>query len=432
VLGPSPGPNTVYREPVANVQKPPKRERGTIRKHHGGYQVRVSAGTDPVTGERLRLQGSAPTEKQAERLRTKLLAEADAFRSARTNASLGYLLDRWLPQHEIDENTRESYDSLIRVHIRPALGEIPLTTLVRKATETVEQFYGELRRCRDRCDGRTLIDHRIANLHECGEAGCRPHVCRPLAASTVCRIHAVLSAACRTGQRWGWMPFNPMDAVRQPSKPKPSPRPPSPAQTARLVEEATRQDPEWGLYLWLAIVTGARRGEMCALRWNHLDLDAGVMTIERNYVWGREKDPKSHQMRRVSIDAATVELLRRHKAECEGTFALAGERLDRSTFVFSAAPDRSRPRDPSSMSHRFRRLADSLGIDAHLHTLRHYAATELLTAGVDLRTVAGRLGHGDGSITLRHYAAWVIQADQRAASILSMRLTNVVTSAGSH
>lgn len=132
-------------------------------------------------------------------------------------------------------------------------------------------------------------------------------------------------------------------------------------------------------------------------------------------------------MRRLSIDAATVELLREHLAECGKRFALAGERLDRSTFVFSAAPDRSRPRYPSSMSQRFKRLADRLGIDAHLHTLRHYAATELLTAGVDLRTVAGRLGHGDGSITLRHYAAWVTHADQRAASILSGRLAGSPT-----
>lgn len=50
-----------------------------------------------------------------EKLRTKLLAEADAFKSARTNASLGRLLDRWLPQHDVDANTRESYESLIRV-----------------------------------------------------------------------------------------------------------------------------------------------------------------------------------------------------------------------------------------------------------------------------------------------------------------------------
>jgi integrase len=407
---------------VETAQKPLRRSRGTIRKHRAGYQVRVSAGTDPVTGERLRLQGTAATIKEAEKLRTKLLGEADTYRSARTNASLGFLLDRWLPQHDVDENTRVSYESLIRLYLRPALGDVPLTTLVRKSTETVEQFYGDLRRCRERCDSRRLIDHRDDGEHDCAEAKCRPHVCQPLAAATVCRIHAVLSAACRTAQRWGWIPFNPMDAVRPPSKPKPSPRPPTPAETARLVEEATRQNPEWGLYLWLAVVTGARRGEMLALRWNHLDLDGGVMEVRRNYVWGREKDPKNHQMRRLSLDAATIELLREHQAECEKTLALAGERLNPSSFVFSARPDRSRPRDPSSMSHRFKRLADSLGIDAHLHTLRHYAATELLTAGVDLRTVAGRLGHGDGSITLRHYAAWVTDADQRAASILSGRL----------
>jgi integrase len=293
---------------VESAQKTTKRSRGTIRKHRAGHQIRVSAGTDPVTGERFRLQGTAPTMKEAEKLRTKLLGEADTFRSARTNASLGYLLNRWLPQHDIEEDTRESYESLIRVHIRPALGDLPLTTLVRKATELVEQFYGELRRCRERCDGRTQIDHKTEGEHDCAAASCRPHVCRPLAAATVCRIHAVLSAACRAALRWGWIPFNPMDAVRQPSKPKPSPQPPTRAETARLVEEATRQDPEWGLYLWLAVVTGARRGEMCALRWTHLDLDAGVMTVRRNYVWGREKDPKNHQMRRLSLDAATVEL----------------------------------------------------------------------------------------------------------------------------
>ena len=84
------------------------------------------------------------------------------------------------------------------------------------------------------------------------------------------------------------------------------------------------------------------------------------MEVRRSYVWGREKDPKDHQMRRLSIDAATVELLREHQAECEKTFAMVGEQLDPSSFVFSAAPDRSRPRDPSSMSHRFKR-ADGHG-----------------------------------------------------------------------
>jgi integrase len=81
-------------------------------------------------------------------------------------------------------------------------------------------------------------------------------------------------------------------------------------------------------------------------------------------------------MRRVSIDEVTVELIRQHTAECEKTLTLVGETRAPAGYVFSAAPDRSRPRNPSAMTHRFKRLADRLGIEANLHALRHYAATE--------------------------------------------------------
>jgi hypothetical protein len=57
-----------------------------------------------------------------------------------------------------------------------------------------------------------------------------------------------------------------------------------------------------------------------------------------------------------------------------------------------------------------------------LHKLRHYSATELIRAGVDVRTVAGRLGHADGGTTLAYYAAWVCEADQRASRILMGQL----------
>jgi integrase len=64
-------------------------------------------------------------------------------------------------------------------------------------------------------------------------------------------------------------------------------------------------------------------------------------------------------------------------------------------------------------------MAASAGITTHLHELRHYSATELLSAGVDLATVSGRLGHsGGGATTLRVYAAWVAASDQKAAEIL--------------
>ena len=69
-------------------------------------------------------------------------------------------------------------------------------------------------------------------------------------------------------------------------------------------------------------------------------------------------------------------------------------------------------------------MCAQLGIASHLHAVRHYSATELLTAGVDLRTVAGRLGHGGGgATTLRVYAAWVAESDKRAAETLGSRMT---------
>jgi integrase len=236
----------------------------------------------------------------------------------------------------------------------------------------------------------------------------------------------VISGALSAAVRWGWLPFNPAETARIPAKPRPQPRPPSPAEAARIVEEAWRRNDEWGLYIWLAMVTGARRGELLALRWRHVDLDNGVLTIQRNYIRaageGYDKDTKSHQMRRLGLDQATVDLLRARRDACESRLALGAAQLEPDHLVFSASPDLRKPRDPSSMTRRYKRLADELGIDSHLHALRHYSATELLTAGVDLRTVAGRLGHGDGTTTLRHYAAWVAAADQQAASVVSARL----------
>jgi hypothetical protein len=93
-------------------------------------QARV-AGADPATGERIILHETVATRRDAERALTRLLAEADASRSARTKASFGTLLDRWLAGHEVAITTRVTYESLIRNHIRPALGTVPLTKLHR-------------------------------------------------------------------------------------------------------------------------------------------------------------------------------------------------------------------------------------------------------------------------------------------------------------
>jgi integrase len=78
---------------------------------------------------------------------------------------------------------------------------------------------------------------------------------------------------------------------------------------------------------------------------------------------------------------------------------------------------------PDALSRQYHHLVTQLGIRTTLHKLRHYSATELITAGVDLRTVAGRLGHADnGRTTLRYYTAWINEADQRASHTLMHHL----------
>ena len=70
------------------------------------------------------------------------------------------------------------------------------------------------------------------------------------------------------------------------------------------------------------------------------------------------------------------------------------------------------------MTHRYRRYARRIGITSSLKELRHYSATQLLAADTDLNTVAGRLGHAEGSTTLKFYAQFTRPADQAAATVI--------------
>ena len=133
------------------------------------------------------------------------------------------------------------------------------------------------------------------------------------------------------------------------------------------------------------------------------------------------KATKTGQKRRLALDTHTIDLLKAYRELCEKQCNSLGVTLARSAFVFSTSPDFATPRRPDSITQRYRRLAERNNLrSTRLHALRHYSATELLTAGIDVRTVAGRLGHGSGgATTLRFYAAWVNEADKKAANAIA-------------
>lgn len=403
------------------------RRRGSIEElPSGALRVRVYAGVDPVTGRRHDLTETIPAGPKAgdhaEKALTRLLNELDERRNPRTNATVNQLLDRYFAMIDAEQTTTRTYTGYARKHIRPLLGELKVGAV---DGDVLDSFYAELRRCRQHCRGRRYVEHRTSRPHDCDDR-CRNHTCTSLSASTIRQIHFILSGAYKRALRWRWVATSPVIQAEPPAAPKPNPRPPSAEEAARIVTEGWRE-PDWGTMVWLAMTSGARRGELCGLRWQHLDLENAVVMLQRSIaqagaeVW--EKDTKSHQQRRITLDTDTVEVLGEHWERCAARATALGVTLGKRAFVFSAAPDGSTHLRPDSVSERYRALADRLGIDTTLHRLRHYNATELITAGVDVRTVAGRLGHGGGgTTTLRVYSAWVSESDQRAAGSLLRRL----------
>jgi integrase len=289
---------------------------------------------------------------------------------------------------------------------RIRLEQLPLRAVT---PEKLEHLYAELLRCREHCPPQPAVGH----------------VCRPLHPTTVRKLHYLLSAAFRRAVRWDWIDHSPTPDVELPSQPPPQPQPPTPAEAAQILSEAWKH-PDLGPIVWLAMATGARRGELCALRWRHLDLTQDVLVIQAGIAQANgdmwETDTKLHQRRHVALDPVTIAVLTNYHQERHQRAAAVGITLPADGYVFSPRADGRTPRSPQALTCQYHRMVDRLGIRTTIHKLRHYSATELIRAGVDIRTVAGRLGHAEGGTTLAFYVAWVREADQRACRILMRRL----------
>jgi hypothetical protein len=131
----------------------------------------VYVGVDPVTGERVELAGTAPTERAAEKLLTQFLAEKDARRAARSRITFGDACDRWLANFDVEVKTRHEHAGYLRRTLRPAFGTVPVARLDALA---IESLYSQLRRCRRLCrpgeDDRS--PHRTGTTWVTGVVGC--------------------------------------------------------------------------------------------------------------------------------------------------------------------------------------------------------------------------------------------------------------------
>jgi integrase len=244
--------------------------------------------------------------------------------------------------------------------------------------------------------------------------------------ATILRVHSIISSALDLAVRYDWADRNVAKNASPPHPRKREPDPPSPDEAARLLNLVWAEDEEFGLYLWTAFTTGARRGEVSALRENRFDFTRQQVRLARNYLVKQgqhiEKAPKDGEGRVLSLDLLTCELFRDWFERRRAAAQALGVQVPDDAFAFSPDPAGREPWNPDTMTHRYRRYARRIGIASSLKELRHYSATQLLAAGTDLNTVAGRLGHAEGSTTLKFYAQFTRPADQRAAAIIPSQL----------
>ncbi|MCL4414964.1 MAG: site-specific integrase [Actinobacteria bacterium] len=377
---------------------------GTIReKSKGVWELRAFAGADPVSGRPHQVSRTyRGGRRDAEKKLAELVTEVSSGRHGSTKATFGELLDRWIEQQErLDRSpvTMRNLRSETESILRPALGRISLRRL---GASEIDAFYAAQSR-----------------------AGKAP--------ATVRKYHAHISAALAQAVRWGWIDSNPAKLATLPPKGYQRVEPPDLEKLRELLAEAAIRNPVLAVALSLAALTGARRAELCALCWGDIDTDAARLTIRRAVVRGEgigqlvTKTTKTGRVRRLSLDPVSVAILERHRATCDEAARAAGATLGASSFIFSPEPDGSVPFNPEILTAFVRRLRDKVDLpNLHLHHLRHFAATQLIGAGIDVRTVAGRLGHSSPSITLNVYAHFIEDADREAARRVGDLMHDVV------
>jgi integrase len=253
--------------------------------------------------------------------------------------------------------------------------------------------------------------------------------------------HRIIRAALNQAKKWKMVPENPANDVDLGSVAKPEMHVPTIEQSRALVIRADAgASPDLGPILLFAMLTGMRRGELCGVQWSDVNWAGSSITVRRSVwqvrsTWGI-KDPKTQQVRSISLDPVCAALLTARKSRAEAEANTAGVALPTDGYVWSTFVDGHAPRTPNSLTRAFHRLCRTMeeeALDAtpprverwnfRFHDLRHLSATEMVGAGVDPRTVAARLGHADASVTLNVYAHAIEARDRDAAAGLGRALT---------
>ena len=369
--------------------------KGHIRQRSkGSWEIALDIGRDPSTGKRRQYFGTVRgTKKDAERRLAELLVSVDQgsyINSKRVN--LDEYLRQWLDGYvktNCSTRTLDGYESIMKRHLIPSLGMIPLSQLEPRH---IQQYYA-----------RALSEGRAD-----GKGG--------LSGQSVLHIHRVLFQALNYAVRQGLLVRNIAELVDPPRSRKSKMKTLTPQEVARLLGVA--KDTAYYPIIYAAVNTGLREAELLGLCWRDLNLDLASLSISQVLYKRRGicqfKEPKSeHSRRRLDISPSLALFLREYKVGREADHLLLGKPLREDALVFSNISNV--PTDPGTLTHNFARIARRVGLHGvRFHDLRHTFATLMLLAGVHPKIVSEMLVHSSIAFTLDVYSH-VVGGWQKAA-----------------
>lgn len=325
-------------------------------------------------GVRRRHHLYARTRAEAERRLREALGARDQGVIAPATETVGSYMRGWLEgmRPTLRPRTWERYEGVVRVHLLPSLGGVSLGK---------------------------LGPHHLQRLY-------RALLGRGLRPATVRYVHAVIHRALEQAVRWRVLPLNPASLVSPPRLDRREMAALSPEEARQFLKAAEGERLE-ALFV-LAVTAGLRLGEGLGLRWDAIDLDAGVLSvvgtlqrIERELVLAEPKTARSR--RRVELTATAVEALRRRRtAQLQERLAAGPLWEERGLVVTDPL---GRPLQPYVAQHSFAVLLRRAELrPVRFHDLRHTAATLLLSRGIHPKIVSEMLGHATIAITLDLYS----------------------------
>ncbi len=376
--------------------------KGSVTARGDRWRGQVYIGRDPSDGRPKYRSKTFDSSPEAWKwVRSELHAMDEGTRIDPSKTTLGEHLIEWLEacaKGSTSPKTAERYEEIIRTHLIPNLGKVPLSQL---RPQDIQRYYTYAR-----------TRGRLAKNNE-GKTGLSPR--------TVLHHHRLLHRALEQAVKWRLIIRNPCDDVDPPKVERTEHGFFTREEVAAILEAA--RDSLYYMPCVIAVSTGMRRGEILALRWTDCDMQRCVITVARSLEETRAglrfKEPKSGRKRRVPMVPALAGALKEHMQRER----ILAKELCRKPSELVICDDEGKPLRPDYISDNFCSVLRRAGLPRKgFHTFRHTFATFALQAGVPIKVLQEWLGHSTISITLDTYSHVMTSmhedSSQRIAGIL--------------